>query len=158
MDYRNKQTFLPRMEKRPPFSFEVPNVEKLEGETLPRRNIRCKDGLITQPDPSVKTAYDIVTYSANKFGNAKCVGAREVISIHKEKKKVKKMVKGKETEVEKEWSYFELGPYKYLSFVEFQQLAGTLGAGLKKVGLETGDKVHLYGATRFAGMMISLLS
>ncbi|RJE27495.1 long-chain-fatty-acid--CoA ligase [Aspergillus sclerotialis] len=135
------------MEKRPPFSSEVPNVEKVEGETLPRRNMRCKDGLITQPDPSVRTAYDIVTYSAKKFGNAKCVGARKVIRIHKEKKKVKKMVGGKESEVEKEWSYFELGPYKFLSFAEFQQLVGTLGAGLKRIGLGTGDKVHLYGAT-----------
>ena len=67
-----------------------------------------------------------------------------------------KMVEGKETEVEKEWSYFELSPYSFLSFLEFQQLVGTLGAGLKKMGLETGHKVHLYGATRFVGIMVCL--
>lgn len=148
MTHRHQAVFLPRMEKKPPFSFEVPGVEKVPGETVPRRNIRCKDGLITQPDPSVRTAYDIVSYAASKFGNARCIGTRTVLDVHKEKKMVKKIVDGKETEVRKEWSYFELSPYKFLSFVEFQQLVGTLGAGLKKIGLAKGDKIHLYGATR----------
>lgn len=135
------------MEKKAPFSYEVPGVEKVNGETVPRRNVRCKDGLITQPDPSVRTVYDIVTYAANKFGNARCIGSRTLLDVHKEKKKVKKMIDGRETEVEKEWSYFELSPYKFLSFVEFQKHVGTLGAGLKKLGLTKGDRVHLYGAT-----------
>lgn len=148
-------TFLPRMEKSPPFSFEVPGVEKIEGETLPRRNIRCRDGLITQPDPSVSTVLDIVTYAAGRFGNANCVGTRTVVNVHKETKKVKKMVNGQETETEKEWSYFELSPYKFLSFVEFQQLVGTLGAGLKKIGLGKGDRIHLYGATRSVAYLLT---
>ncbi|KAI9046088.1 fatty acid activator Faa4 [Aspergillus affinis] len=135
------------MEKRAPFSYEVPGVEKVDGETAPRRNVRCKDGLITQPDPSVRTVYDIVTYAANKFGNARCIGSRTLLDVHKEKKKVKKIIDGRETEVEKEWSYFELSPYNFLSFVEFQKHVGTLGAGLKKLGLTKGDKIHLYGAT-----------
>lgn len=148
MASKQQGTFLPRMEKKGPFSFEVSGVEKVDGETAPRRNVRCKDGLITQPDPSIRTAYDIVNYSANKFGNAKCIGSRTVLDVHKEKKIVKKMVDGQETDVEKEWSYFELSPYKFLSFVEFQKFVGTLGAGLKKLGLTKGDKIHLYGATR----------
>lgn len=138
------------MEKKGPFSVEVPGVEKVEGETIPRRNIRCKDGLITQPDPSVETIYDIVQYGANKFGNARCIGTRTLIDTVKEKKMVKKMVDGKEIEVEKEWSYFQLSPYKFMSFIEFQKHVGTLGAGLKKMGLAKGDKIHLYGATRYA--------
>ena len=148
MSSKQPADLLPKMEKKAPFSFEVPGVEKVEGETIPRRNIRCKDGLITQPDPSIHTVYDIVTYAAKKFGNAKCIGSRTVLDVHKEKKMVKKLVDGRETEVEKEWSYFELSPYRFLSFVEFQKLVGTLGAGLKKLGLTKGDKIHLYGATR----------
>ncbi|KAA8644369.1 hypothetical protein EYZ11_001394 [Aspergillus tanneri] len=146
---QQQSIFLPKMHKSPPFSFEVPGVEKVDGETIPRRNIRCKDkdGLITQPDPSVKTVYDIVNYSANKFGNARCIGSRTVLNVHKEKKMIKKMIDGKETEVEKEWSYFELSPYKFLSFIELQKLVGTLGAGLRHLGLTKGDKIHLYGAT-----------
>lgn len=136
------------MEKKGPFSVEVPGVEKVKGETLPRRNTKCKDGLIVQPDPSVKTVYDIIQYAASKFGDAKCMGTRTVLNIYKEKKMVKKIVDGKETEVEKEWSYFELSPYKYMSFIEFQKHVSSLGAGLKKIGLGKGDKIHLYGATR----------
>lgn len=138
---RHRTTFISRMEKNPPFSYEVRDVEPVQGETRPRRNIRCKDGLITQPDPSVKTAYDLITYAASKYQNARCVGTRTVVNVHK----VTKMVKKIETE---EWSYFELSPYKYLSYVEFRQLVGTVGAGLKSIGLEAGDKIHLYGATR----------
>ena len=145
---RHRTTFIPRMEKNPPFSYEVRNVEPVQGETRARRNARCKDGLITQPDPSIKTAYDLTTYAASKYGNARCVGTRTVVKVHKETKMIKKMVDGQETETEKEWSYFELSPYKYLSFIEFRQLVGTVGAGLKNIGLEAGDKIHLYGATR----------
>jgi long-subunit acyl-CoA synthetase (AMP-forming) len=61
---------------------------------------------------------------------------------------VKKLVGGKETEVEKEWSYFEFSPYKYLSFIEFREYVSNLGAGLKAIGLGKGDKLHLYGVTR----------
>lgn len=145
---KQKTLFLPRMEKNPPFSYEVHDVEPVQGETRPRRNIRCKDGLAMQPDPSVKTAYDLITYAASKYGNARCVGTRSVVNVHRETKMIKKIVDGQETETEKEWWYFQLSPYKYLSFVEFQQLVGTVGAGLKNIGLEAGDKIHLYGATR----------
>ncbi|KAL1961009.1 hypothetical protein VTO42DRAFT_4897 [Malbranchea cinnamomea] len=139
--------FVPRMQRSPPFSFEVPG-EKVPGETLARRNIRCQGGdLFAQPDPAVRTVYDLVPYAATKYGSATCIGTRRVIAIHKEKKKITKMVDGRETEVEKEWSYFELSPYSFLSYIEFQQFVNTLGSGLKQLGLAKGDKIHLYGAT-----------
>lgn len=149
MAHNRQEALLPKMHKKPPFSFEVTDVEKVPGETLPRRNIRCKDGLITQPDPSVRTIYDVVTYAVKKFGDAKCIGTRKVLKVHKETKMVKKVVNGVERDVPKEWSYFELSPYSFLTFVEFQAHISTLGAGLKKIGMETGDRIHLYGATRY---------
>lgn len=140
---------LPKMEKKGPFSMEVPGVEKVEGETIPRRNSRCKDGLITELDPSIKTIYDIVRYATHKFQHAPCIGTRTLIDTVKEKKVVKKMVDGKESDVPKEWSYFQLSPYKFMSFVEFQLLVRALGNGLREIGLAKGDKIHLYGATRY---------
>jgi long-chain acyl-CoA synthetase len=148
MAQKHKSVLLPRMEKKPPFSFEVPGFDKIAGETIPRRNVRCKSGLITQPDPAVNTAYDIISYAAHKFGNAKCIGFRTVVKKHKEKTRIKKFQAGQETEVEKEWSYSELSPYEFVSFLEFQHLVNTLGSGLRKIGLGPGDKIHLYGATR----------
>lgn len=71
-----------------------------------------------------------------------------MLGTHKEKKMVKKLMGGKETEVEKEWSYFEFSPYKYLSFIEFQKYVSNLDAGLRAIGLEKDEKLHLYGVTR----------
>ncbi|OGM40236.1 fatty acid activator Faa4 [Aspergillus bombycis] len=121
----------PRISKKPPFSVEVPGVEAVPGETIPRRLPAAKDGLIVIPVEGVKTTYDVFRRSARVFGNAKAVASRRLIKTHEENKKVKKVIDG----VEKE------------SFVEYEQVALQLGAGLKKLGLETGDKIHLYGAT-----------
>ncbi|KKY24122.1 putative fatty acid activator [Phaeomoniella chlamydospora] len=119
------------MHKKGPFAIPAPGVEAKEGETVPYRNVRCKDGLITVPAPNVKTIYDIVKYGADTFGNAQCIGTRKLLDTHTEIKKVKKFVDGKETEVEKQWSYFEFSGYSYMSFVEYHQLIKLLGSSLK---------------------------
>ncbi|USP73485.1 Long-chain-fatty-acid--CoA ligase 1 [Curvularia clavata] len=136
-----------RIYRQGPYTCEVPNVDKVEGETIPRRNNAAKDGLIMKPHENVSTLYDILRHSAAKFGNAKAVGARRVVNIHEETKKVKKMVDGKEQEVDKKWQYFELSPYKYKSFVEFEKMALSVGAGLRSLGFEQNDRLHLFAAT-----------
>lgn len=138
----------PKMAKKPPFSVEVPGAEPVQGETKPRRHLRSKDGLILRPAPDVGTIYDIFRRSARLFGNAKAVGTRKLIKTHVENKKVKKVIDGAEQEVDKKWTYFEMSGYQYKSFVEYEQLALQLGAGLRKLGLEKDGKIHLYGATR----------
>jgi long-chain acyl-CoA synthetase len=130
-----------------PYTCEVPNAEKVDGETIPRRNNAAKDGLIMKPHDDVSTLYDILRHSAAKFGNAKAVGARRIVNVHEETKKVKKMVDGKEQEVDKKWQYFELSPYKYKSFVEFEKMALSAGAGLRSLGFEPQDRMHLFAAT-----------
>lgn len=138
----------PRMAKRPPFTVEVPGVEPAPGETAPRRLPKAKDGLIMRPADDVTTTYDAFRRSARVFGNAKAVASRRLVKTHTETKKVKKMIDGTEQEVDKNWTYFEKGPYKYKSFIEYEKLALQLGNGLRKLGLSQDDKVHLYGATR----------
>jgi len=130
-----------------PYTCEIPNAEKVEGETIPRRNLAAKDGLVVRPHDSVETMYDILRHAAAKYGNAKAVGARKIVNIHEETKKVKKMVDGKEQEVDKKWQYFELSPYKYKSFVEFEKMALAAGSGLKSLGFEPSDRLHLFAAT-----------
>ena len=138
----------PRISKKPPFSVEVPGVQAVPGETIPRRLPAAKDGLIVIPVEGVETTYDVFRRSARVFGNAKAVASRRLIKTHEENKKVKKVIDGVEKEVDKKWTYFEMSPYSYKSFVEYEQMALQLGAGLTKLGLQTGDKIHLYGATR----------
>jgi long-chain acyl-CoA synthetase len=138
----------PYMYKNGSFSVEVPGVQKKEGETIPRRHPAAKDGLISTPDPEVRTVYDLVRRGASKFGNAKAMGSRKVIETHNEKKMVKKVVEGQVQEVEKTWTYFQLSEYNYISFTQYEKLVEQLASGLRKVGLSKGDRLHLYAATR----------
>ena len=147
----------PRMEKKGPFAIDVPGSQKVEGETIPKRNVRCKDGLIVKPNEEISTIYDIVAYGANKYGNAQCIGARKLLDTHVETKKVKKMVDGKEQEVDKKWTYFELSPYSFLSFVEFQKRVNVVGTALKSLGLQKLDKVHLYGSTTYVEASVGMV-
>lgn len=137
----------PRVYKKPPFTVEVPGMEKKEGETIPRRNVRTKDALVSTPSSDVKTIFDIVRSSSKKFGNAKAVGKRNLIKIHEESKKIKKMVDGKEQEVDRKWQYFELSKYEYMSFSEYEALALKAGCAFRALGMKAEDRVHLFAAT-----------
>ncbi|KAF2864407.1 acetyl-CoA synthetase-like protein [Piedraia hortae CBS 480.64] len=137
----------PKVYKRPPYTVEVPGCQKVDGETIPRRNARTKDSLLASPDPEVLTTFDIIKHSSKRFGNAKALGKRKLIRLHQEEKKIKKIVDGKEQEVPKKWTYFELGPYEYISFVEYEQLVLKVGAGLRSLGMQHQDRVHIFAAT-----------
>ncbi|KAK4499097.1 hypothetical protein PRZ48_009609 [Zasmidium cellare] len=148
MHRRDLKTLVPqpRIYKRPPFTVEV--SEKKEGETAIRRNIRTKDALKSTPEPGVKTIYDILRRSSQKYGNAKALGKRKLVQLHEENKKVKKVIDGKEQEVDKKWTYYELSGYEYYSFSEYEQLALKVGAGYRALGLEPKkDRVHIFAAT-----------
>ncbi|OCK75408.1 acetyl-CoA synthetase-like protein [Lepidopterella palustris CBS 459.81] len=126
---------------------EAPGYEKVDGETIPRRNAKAKDALKLRPQEDIATMFDILKHSSAKFGNAKALGARKIIDTHEEIKKIKKMIDGKQQEVDKKWTYFELSGYEYLSFVEFEKQALALGAGFKKLGMSASDRVHIFAAT-----------
>lgn len=130
-----------------PYTVESAGAPQVAGETIPRRTIASKDALITTPAAGIETLYDILRHASAKFGNAKAVGARRIVQVHEETKKVKKMVDGAETEVDKKWQYFELSPYKYKSFVEFEQMALAVGSGIKALGFAPQDRLHLFAAT-----------
>ena len=119
MDYKT-HTPQPKCVKKPPFTVEVPGAVKKDGETIPRRNYRTKDGLVSVPAPGINTIWEIVSSSAKKFGNAKATGKRKLIQMHEETKMIKKTVDGKEQEVEKKWQYYELSGYEYNSFSEHE--------------------------------------
>ena len=138
----------PKIYRSPPFTVEASGYEPVKGETIPRRHPGSKDKLVERPSEDVRTIFDILKRSADKFGNAKALGTRKVIKVHHETKKVKKMVDGKTQEVDKNWSYFELSEYSYISFVEYEKLTGHVGSGLRKFGMVKGDRLQLFGATR----------
>lgn len=57
-------------------------------------------------------------------------------------KTIKKIIDGQNVKEEKEWFHFELSPYRYLTFLEFQQIIHSIGCGLKSVGLKKDEKIQ----------------
>ncbi|KAK4191990.1 hypothetical protein QBC35DRAFT_259980 [Podospora australis] len=138
---------IPRMTAKPPFSLEVPGQTPVEGETTVRRVPQAIPDFIERPAPDVTTVLELVRAAVAKYGNARIMGSRKLVRTHQDKKKIKKIVDGEEIEVEKSWTFFEMSPYEYITFTEYEQLILQLGAGLRKLGLEKEDRVHIYAAT-----------
>ena len=138
----------PRMSKRPPFTVEVPGSPSVNGETVPRRNARSPQQLLSQPEDGVLTLFDIVRRSASKYGDRKALGSRDLVKKHQEAKQVKKLVDGELQEVQKQWTYFELSGYNYITFREYEAAVLQIGAGFRKLGLVTPDRVHMFASTR----------
>lgn len=135
------------MTKKPPFTVEVAGYESVPGETIPRRNARSPDKLLSLPEDGVATIFDIVRKSAEKYRDKRAVGTRKLIKLHDETKKVKKVIDGHEHEVDKQWTYFELSEYSYLTFKEYETLVLQMGSGLRKLGLVANDRVHMFAST-----------
>jgi long-chain acyl-CoA synthetase len=138
----------PGMFKSPPFSLEVPNSPQIDGETIPRRNPAFLGSLVSRPCEEVATLFDVLLRSAEKFGDLKAVGTRMLIETHVEFKKVMKVIDGVEKEVEKKWVYFEMGEFEFETFGAYVRRCLRIGAGLRKLGLGVGDRVHVFAATR----------
>ncbi len=137
------------MVDKPPFSIDAPGYAPVEGETIPRRHPAAKDGLLTTPAPGVRTAFDILKRSTEQYGDEPAVGSRELIKTHREMKKVPKVVDGQVQEVEKEWTFFELTDYSYMTYKQYEAMVLQIGSGLRKLGLEAKDRVHIFAATRY---------
>ena len=139
--------FFPAEYTSPPYTTNVAGAEKVEGETLPRRNTRHKDKLWTVPKEGIDTLYAVLRRSSEKFGNAEAIGKRRLIKLHNEITKVKKIIDGKEQEIDKQWQFYEQSGYEFMSYVEFEQLCKNVGSALSSLGLKNPDRVHLFAAT-----------
>ncbi|CZS97197.1 probable long-chain-fatty-acid-CoA ligase [Rhynchosporium agropyri] len=129
----------PGMFKSPPFSLQIPNHPIIEGETIPRRNAKYLDKLLSTPEEGISTLYDVLRRSAAKFGDLNAMGTRKLIEMHTETKTVKQVVEGKEVEVVKKWAYFEMGKYDYETFGQYVARTTQIGSGFRNLGMETGD-------------------
>ncbi|SPO04979.1 related to long-chain-fatty-acid--CoA ligase [Cephalotrichum gorgonifer] len=131
----------------PPYTIEAPGYEPIEGHTNPRRHPTAKDGLITSPREGINTIYDVIRRGNEVYPDEPATGTRKLVKIHTETKKVQKMVDGEVTEVDKEWTLFELSKFEFMTYKEYYKYATTLGAGMRALGLNAGDRLHLFAAT-----------
>ncbi|KAM5539536.1 hypothetical protein V8D89_006808 [Ganoderma adspersum] len=121
--------------------------DKPDGQTRVRRLAMTKDKLVTQPLESISIVPDILDYAARTHGTKNSFGWRDIVSIHEEKKDVKKIVGGKEVTETKTWKYFELSDYKYLNFVQVKEAALEVAGGLLKLDVKKTDIFNVYAAT-----------
>ena len=87
--------------------------------------------------------------AARTHGTKNSFGWRDIVSIHEEKKDVKKVVGGKEVTETKTWKYFELSDYKYLNFVQVKEAALEVAGGLLKLDVKKTDIFNVYAATGY---------
>jgi len=138
-----------KQKQKPPYSVEAPDSVSVPGETRPRRNPAAKDGLIDRPASEVDTLFALLKRTAEKYGDRPGIGSRRLVKVHKEIKKVSKVVDGETREVDKEWTVLELSDYSYLTWAEYLQSVLDVASGLRKLGLTSGDRTHIFAATRF---------
>ncbi|CEI61873.1 Long-chain-fatty-acid--CoA ligase 1 [Fusarium venenatum] len=132
---------------KPPFTIETPGYEKKPGETIPRRHPQARDGLVERPADDLHTVFDIVRRSARLYPDRRAVGWRKLIKLHKETTQVEKKVDGKIQLVDKEWTFFELSPFSFYTYKEYEQHCLQLGSGLRKLGMEPGNKLFFFASS-----------
>ncbi|KAI7855814.1 hypothetical protein BDC45DRAFT_504797 [Circinella umbellata] len=127
------------------FTVEV-GPEQSNGGSI-RRASSSPDQLIRYPDPNVRTLYDVLENSKEKFGDKHAFGFRKVEQIIEEEKEIVKIVNGEEQKTKKTWKFFQMSPYHYLSYKSASRLAHELGAGFVHLGLSPKAKVEIFAPT-----------
>jgi long-chain acyl-CoA synthetase len=131
-----------------PFSVEVTD-KPVKGEGRIRRNRLATEELLERPRDDISTVYELVQYAVKKYGDKDCMGHRNVIKEHTEEKMLTKVVDGEERQFPKKWTFWELSPYVYRSFKQVAEESALLGAGLRNLGLNPGDRIELYAGTSY---------
>jgi hypothetical protein len=147
-----RPAFQPRIAKQGPYTVPAAGAPHVHGETVPRRHPSAQHGLLEQPEPGIATVYDILKRSARKFGTANALGSRKVLDTHVETQTTKD---GRGGIADKQWTYYELSDYTYISFLELEQKALRIGAAMRALGLQKNDRIEIYGATSAFWFMVA---
>jgi long-chain acyl-CoA synthetase len=75
------------------------------------------------------------------------VGWRDVVKVHEEVKEVTKTVGGKETTETKTWQFFELSPYKTMTYGELGEKIKNAASGLIETGHSRDTIFNVYSQT-----------
>ncbi|CAN3367971.1 long-chain-fatty-acid--CoA ligase 1 [Diutina catenulata] len=127
-------------------------------ETAPRRKASQKDGTVDRPfDSKATTVPEFFAECVKRNGDRNAIAWRELIEVHKETKKVTKIIDGKEQKVDKEWTFYEQSPYKHITYPDLLSLVERVSRGLVEIGMKPGqDRMHIYAATSHKWMQTYL--
>jgi long-chain acyl-CoA synthetase len=120
------------------------------GETAPRRNAGAKDAEWKAPNNmDMSTVYDLFKWAVAKHAAHQAMGSRTTIKVHTEEKELTKKVNGTDTKVKKTWQFYELTPYKYITYKELDTLVHDLASGIRELGVKPNgeERFHVYSQT-----------
>lgn len=118
-----------------------------QGETRPRRYAATQSELSKSPEPSVLVIPDLLAKSVEIRPDQPAVGWRDIVKVHNEEKEITKTVGGKQVTEKKNWNYFELSDYKYLTYKELDQKVKFAGSALRETGVEKGKMFNIFSST-----------
>ncbi|KAJ2277066.1 long-chain fatty acid-CoA ligase [Coemansia sp. RSA 451] len=118
-----------------------------DGETPTRRFHTSVDKLVDRADPDITNIYAALLEGQKTRPDAEVLGKREVLGTVSEEKQVQHKVNGKMETVTKNWSYFKLGPYTWMTYNDIVETTTQLGAGFRKLGVEPKGRVAIYAPT-----------
>ncbi|GMK57871.1 hypothetical protein CspeluHIS016_0407050 [Cutaneotrichosporon spelunceum] len=129
---------------------------KPQGETRVRRSYATKE-LVLRPEAGIDTIHDVMLYAARTHGSKNALGAREIERTIIETKQITKIVNGKETKVDKDWTYYKLTPLEWISYEESLQEVRDIGSGLRELGVGGEDETffNIYASTHRNWMIMA---
>lgn len=126
-----------------PYSYPLPRSYTVAGETPPYHNTRVGSSLAIEPEDGVYTVVDLIRRGATKWGDHPAIGFRTEVRIHEREGPVDSNGDKKQLVIP------ELSSYKFLSYIEYQELISYIGAGLVQAGLRPSlDKICMWAQTR----------
>ncbi|KAG0739140.1 hypothetical protein G6F57_003146 [Rhizopus arrhizus] len=128
---------------------------KVSEEGDVRRSILSPSQLMKTPAKGVETLYDVLQYAATSFKDRKGFSYRKLEDTIVENKEITKVVNGKEQKVSKTWTYFQLSGYYHYTYQQAADITKTIGAGLRQLGLNRGDKVQISASTSSEWMFLA---
>ncbi|EDK47100.1 long-chain fatty acid-CoA ligase [Lodderomyces elongisporus] len=135
--------------------------EARPGETAPRRKAAQRDAPVERPaDSSATTMPEFIEECFKRNGNKPGMAWRDLKDIHVETKKITKTIDGEKKTIDKDWTYYEMGPYKYINYPDLLKQIKNYSRGLLELGLKPNQesKLMVYAATSHYWMQSFLAS
>ncbi|EMR09787.1 hypothetical protein PNEG_01970 [Pneumocystis murina B123] len=123
------------------------STEDIKGESRIRRSVLSMNELVVRPSPDINTIYDILIRSYKLYGSRNAFGFRKILQVHTKNKELTKIIGGKEIKVQKDWMYYELSDFEYITYKEFYEKVHNIGSGLRSLGFLKNDRISIYAAT-----------
>ncbi|PWA00690.1 hypothetical protein BB558_000134 [Smittium angustum] len=112
-----------------------------------RRSVLAGINLTEKTKSGSETIFDLFEKASKKYDTKNLFGKRETLQEIIKLKEITKIIDGKPAKKEKEWKYYKLGPYKWMTFMESFEQVCILGSGLANLKLSKGDRVMIFSHT-----------